>query len=183
VSKRESLYQSSGAQHPDARRAIPERKRSSRVERDRELFGFNPIANLSESGLSTAKVYLSVFLVTFVFALVESLWKHNLGLITSVPFFAVSVLTAFKVHHSNTWAGWTAPPLMYAAIAMLSVFITGQGLGGFPLAQLSGLVLTLMANTWAVLLTTGVCWILSRRIYIKHRNDIRRARREAAEID
>ena len=177
------LYTTAGVEHPGARRAVPQRSRrfSSRVERDRELFGFN---QSSESdGLSAVRIYRNVFIVTILFAVIEAFLKHRIGLITTIPFALISIATAFRVSYKNAWAAWTAPPLVFALVAMVTSPISGQSLGKFPIGLVTGLVLVLMANTWAVLVTTAATWFLARRIVVKHNKEVRRERRAHADIE
>ena len=178
------LYTSARATHPDARRALPERsrRRSSRVERDRELFGFNSIVS-DKSGLSSFQIFRNVFIVTIVFALIDSVWHHNLTWLTTIPFFLICVVSALRVDQQSIWASWTAPPLVFSLIAILTSFITHQALGNFPIAQITALILQLSANPWIVLITTGTCWVISRRIYVKQQAKAKRERRQRAEIE
>jgi hypothetical protein len=177
------LYTTAGVEHPGARRAVPQRARrfSSRVERDRELFGFNQSSD--SDGLGSNFIYRNVFIVTLFFGLIEAFFKHRIGLITTIPFALISIASAFRVSYKNAWAAWTAPPLVFAFVAMATSPISGQSLGKFPIGLITGLVLVLMANTWAVLGTTGACWFLARRIVVKHNKQVRRERRAHADIE
>jgi hypothetical protein len=162
---------------------VPQRSRrfSSRVERDRELFGFN---QSSESdGLHSGFIYRNILIVTLFFGVIEAFLMHHIGLITTIPFALISIASAFRVSHKNAWAAWTAPPLVFAFVAIVTSPISGQSLGKFPIGLITGLILVLMANTWAVLLTTGVTWFLARRIVVKHKKEIRRERRAHADIE
>ena len=179
-----TLYTSAGATHPGARRAIPEqnKRRSSRVERDRELFGFNPIAETTQ-GFGPRRIYLNIFIVTVVFSVIDALIRHHIGLLTAIPFAIISIVNALRVDEEKTWAAWTAPPIVFALVSLVTSPITGQSLGAFPLSEITGLILVLMTNTWAVLGTTAVCWVIARRKSVRHRNEVRRERRMQANID
>lgn len=177
------LYATAGVDHPGARRAVPQRSRrfSSRVDRDRELFGFNH-QNETE-GTRAGLIYRNVLIVTLFFAVIEAFLKHHIGLITTIPFALISIASAFRVSHKHAWAAWTAPPLVFAFVAMITSPISGQSIGKFPIGLVTGLILVLMANTWVVLATTGITWFLARRTVVKHNKQVRRERRAHADIE
>ena len=182
--QRGNLYSTAGVTHPGARPAIPEqrKRRSSRVERDRELFGFNPMSE-SPDGFSAGRIYLNIFIVTMFFGIIDALLRHHIGLLTAVPFAVISIVNALRVTADKAWAAWTAPPIVFAVVALITSPVTGQSLGKFPLSEITGLILVLMANTWAVLATTGICWFIGRRKSVKVRSAARRERRMQANID
>ena len=155
-----SLYRTSNAKHPEARP----------VRTNKDLNLNLPDAKRPASGLTAAGVFVVLGTVTLFLGIVDTLIFGTHTLLTTIAFVVTSIFVATRTSARSPWAAWTAPVITLFLMLVITTPFGDNQFGGTLTTLLLGTLLGLSDRTWAIVMVTLICWVISRRTEVKEKS-------------